>query len=75
MIYQSTINELEEAELSLLFLIADKFLSPFQIPPKLQYVKMLRLDVVYRLLDILKPQAIEENKIVFDNLKNKLSSQ
>ena len=71
MIYQSTINSLTEDELSILYFIADRFLSPFGTV-RVDYVKMLRVDVVCKMLDVLKPQAIETNQNIFDSLKKKL---
>lgn len=75
MIYQSKINELDENELSILFLILDKFFRPLNLEAKLEYVKMLRLDVICGMIDVLKTQAIDEYKNIFESLKNKLLSQ
>ena len=73
MIYKSTIDILTEEELSLLFLISDKFLTPLNIESNIHFVKMLKIDVVCRILDILKPQAQEQFYNIFDSLKKKLT--
>lgn len=72
MIYQSTINTLTEEELSILFLISNNFLVHFNIETNVHFVKMLRVDVVVRMIDVLKNQAKEECKEIFDSLKKKL---
>ena len=71
MIYQSTINSLTEDEHAILYFIADRFLSTFGTV-HVDYIKMLRIDVVCKILDVLKPQAIETNQTIFDSLKKKL---
>jgi len=73
MIYRSTLDTLTEDELSILFFIADRFLNPLDI--NINFIKMLRLNVVIPMLDVLKPQAIEQNRYIFDSLKNKLHNQ
>lgn len=72
MIYQSTINNLTEEELSILFLISNNFLVHFNIETNVHFVKMLRVDVVVKMIDVLKNQAKEECKEIFDSLKKKL---
>jgi len=72
MIYQSTINNLTEEELSILFLICNKFLKPLNLDVNINFVKMLRLDVVSKVIDVLKPQALEESRPIFDSLQKKL---
>jgi len=73
MIYNSTINTLSEEELSILFLISDKFLSPLNIDTTIHFVKMLKIDVVCLIIDVLKPQAQEQFQNIFDSLKKKLT--
>jgi len=75
MIYQATLKELNDEELSILFLIFDKFFRPINIEAKIDYIKMLRLNVICSMIDVLKGQALEEYKNVFESLKNKLLSQ
>lgn len=75
MIYQSTINSLTEEELSILFFITEKFLSPLSIDIKINFVKMLKLNVIFKMIEILQQQALDENKNIFDSLKNKLAQQ
>lgn len=72
MILTNTINSLTEDELSLLFFIGQKFFS-WEI--NFSVIKALRVDIVIRLLDILKPQALEEKQDIFVKLKEKLLSQ
>lgn len=73
MIYQSTIDTLTEDELSLLYLISNNFLVHFNIETNLHFIRMLRINVILKMLDVLKPQAKEENQPIFDSLKKKLS--
>lgn len=73
MIYRSTINNLTEEELSILFLIADKFLSPLNVDTTINFVKMLRVDIVCKIIDVLKSQAQEQYQNIFDTLKKKLT--
>jgi hypothetical protein len=72
MIYSYTLNSLTEEEISILYLIANKFL-PFE--PNFTTLKTLRIPVVLKLIDVLKPQALEEKQEIFDKLKEKLSAQ
>lgn len=73
MIYQSTIDNLSEDELSILFLICQKFFDPINLEAKINYVKMLRVNIILSIIDILKAQALEEKKEIFDSLKKKLT--
>ncbi|NBW56592.1 hypothetical protein EBR43_02170 [bacterium] len=73
MIFQGKINELTEDELSILFLICEKFLQPLGMSASLHFVKMLDINVVCKIVDVLKPQALLEKQEIFDNLKKKLS--
>lgn len=73
MIYNSTIASLTEEELSILFLICDKFLAPLNIETKIDFVRMLRVNVICNILDVLKPQSLEQFHEVFDSLKKKLT--
>jgi len=73
MIYEQTLRSLSEEELSILFLICDKMLEPLSIRAKFQYLKMLRLNVVGKIIDVLQAQALEEKKEIFNSLKKKLS--
>jgi len=75
MIYSHTLKELTEEELSVLFFICERFLACIGLEIKYDYLKMLRLDVVLRMIDVLKAQALDDKKIIFDNLKNKLAQQ
>ena len=48
-------------------------LEPLSIRAKFQYLKMLRLNVVGKIIDVLQAQALEEKKEIFNSLKKKLS--
>lgn len=72
MIFQSTIDTLTEDELSILFLISNNFLSSLGLEPNIKFVKMLRKDVISKIIDILKPQALEQNRYIFESLQKKL---
>jgi len=73
MIFNSTIASLTEDELSILFLICDKFLAPLNIETKIDFIKMLKINVICNIIDILKPQAQEQYHEIFDSLKKKLT--
>jgi hypothetical protein len=75
MIYSQTLQTLTEDELSILFLICQKFFEPLQIPATYNYVKMLKRDATLKIIDVLEKQATEENKFIFHSLKNKLNQQ
>jgi len=72
MFFTQTLNELNEEELSILFLICQKYLEPLGIHATFNFVKMLKKDITFRIIDVLKSQALEEKKEVFDSLKKKL---
>lgn len=75
MIYGQTLRSLSEDEISILFLICDKLLSPCNVDLSFNYLKMLRLDVTCKIIDVLETQALEEKKEIFRSLKNKLTQQ
>jgi len=72
MILYSTLKSLTEEELSILFLITQKFFS-WEINYKI--LTTLRVDIVSKIIDVLKPQALEEKQEIFDKLKEKILSQ
>jgi hypothetical protein len=72
MIYSHTLNDLSEEEISILYFIAGKVLT---FEPNFDILKALRIPVILKILDVLKPQALEEKKEIFDKLKEKLSAQ
>ena len=72
MFFTQTLNELNEEELSILFLICQKSLEPLGIQATFNFIKMLKKDITFRIIDVLKSQALEEKKEVFDSLKKKL---
>jgi hypothetical protein len=49
MIYSDTLRSLTEDELSILFLIFNKFFEPFKIEAKYNFLKMLRVDITCKL--------------------------
>jgi len=73
MIYGHTLRSLTEEELSVLFFICEKTLEPLKINSTFNFLKMLNLKVTLRIIDVLKSQALEEKKEVFDSLKKKLT--
>lgn len=73
MIYEQTLRSLDEEELSILFLICEKMFEPIKISATFQYLKMLRLNVILKMIDVLQTQALEEKKEVFNSLKKKLT--
>lgn len=73
MIYEQTLRSLDEEELSILFLICEKMFEPIKINATFQYLKMLRLNVILKMIDVLQTQALEEKKEVFNSLKKKLT--
>lgn len=73
MIFQDKIKELTEEELSILFLVSEKFLAPLGYSTNINYVKMLNIGHTCKIIDVLKPQALSEKQEIFDNLKKKLS--
>jgi len=75
MIYGQTLRSLSEDEISILFLICDNLLSPCNVDVSFNYLKMLRLDVTCKIIDVLETQALEEKKEIFRSLKNKLTQQ
>lgn len=72
MIYEQTLRSLNEDELSILFFICEKMFEPININAKFQYLKMLRLNVILKMIDVLQTQAYEEKKEIFNSLKKKL---
>ena len=72
MIYSHTLHDLTEEEISVLYLIAGRVLS---FEPNFNILKALRIPAVLKIIDVLKPQALEEKKDIFDKLKEKLSAQ
>ena len=73
MIYEQTLRSLDEEELSILFLICEKMFEPISIHATFHYLKMLRLNVILKMIDVLQAQALEEKKEVFVSLKKKLT--
>jgi hypothetical protein len=72
MIYQSTLDTLTEDEMSILYLICNNFLARLDIEMNYTFIRMLRVDVVLKMIDVLKLQAKEECREIFDSLKKKL---
>jgi len=72
MIYSHTLQGLTEEEVSILYLICQRFL-PFE--PNHTTLRTLRIPVVLKIIDVLKPQGLDEKQTIFDTLKEKLSAQ
>lgn len=73
MIYSQTLKTLDEDELSILFLICEKMFEPIGLNATYHFLKMLRLDITLKIIDVLKNQALDEKKYIFDSLKKKLA--
>jgi hypothetical protein len=72
MIFSHTLQSLTEEEVSILYLICQRFL-PFE--PNHMTLKTLRIPIILKIIDVLKPQAHDEKQAIFDTLKEKLSAQ
>jgi hypothetical protein len=72
MIFSHTLQSLTEEEVSILYLICQRFL-PFE--PNHMTLKTLRIPIILKIIDVLKPQALDEKQTIFDTLKEKLSAQ
>lgn len=72
MIYSHTLNDLTEEEISVLYFISERVLS---FEPNFNILKALRIPAVLKIIDVLKPQALEDKREIFDKLKEKLSAQ
>ena len=72
MIYSYTLNSLTEDELSILFYICELYFKPIDIEIKFDFLKMLKKNTIIPIIERLKQQAREENKNIFDTLKEKL---
>ena len=75
MILSHTLNNLTEEELSLLFFIGDKIMSPLGVEVKRDHLKMLKVHVIDSIIEHLKTESLEEYKNIFDSLKEKISNQ
>jgi hypothetical protein len=75
MIHSETLRSLTEEELSILYYICGhpKILGSM-VQPKLEFIKMFKLDVLMKLIEIFKQHALEEKKSIFDELSKKLST-
>ena len=72
MIYSYTLNSLTEDELSILFYICELYFKPIDIDIRYDFFKMLKKNTIIPIIERLKQQAQEENKNIFDTLKEKL---
>ena len=73
MIFSHTLDTLSEDEISILYLITASSMPWLDV--KRDYLKFLRKDIVYKIIDILKNQALDEYKNIFDSLKEKLAAE
>jgi len=73
MIFSSTIDTLTEDELSVLFYICHRVFEPIGLEATLQFVKMLRIDITCKIIDVLQAQALDDKKEIFSSLRKKLT--
>lgn len=73
MIFSHTLDTLNEDEISILYFITASSMPWLDV--KRDYLKLLRKDVVYKIIGILKNQALDEYKNIFDSLKEKLAAE
>ena len=75
MIHSETLKSLTEEELAILYYICGhpRVLGSM-VEPKIDFIKMFRLDVLKKLIEIFKQHALEDKKNIFDELLKKLST-
>jgi hypothetical protein len=73
MIFSHTLDALSEDEISILYFITASSMPWLDV--KHDYLKLLRKDIVYKIIDVLKNQALDEYKNIFDSLKEKLAAE
>ena len=75
MILSETLNKLSEEELSLLYFIGNEIFLPLGINVNNDLLKGLKVHMVIPLIENFKNNALEDKKIIFDSLKEKISNQ
>lgn len=73
MIFSHTLDSLSEDEISILYFIAASTMPWLDI--KRDFLKYLRKDIVFRIIEVLKKQALDEYKSIFDTLREKLAAE
>jgi len=73
MISSHTLKTLSEEEISVLLFIIEQSMP--WLTPNFSFVKLLRKDITFRILDTLKRQALPDKQSIFDTLKEKLAAE
>ena len=74
MIHSETLKLLTEDELAILFYICGHpQVLGSMVQPKIEFIRMFKLNVLVRLIEIFKNHALEDKKNIFDELLKKLS--
>jgi len=74
MIHSDTLKILTEDELSILFYICGHpLILGSYVAPKIDFIKMFKLDHTLKLIEIFKNHALDDKKEIFDNLAKKLT--
>lgn len=73
MITTHTIKTLSEEEVSVLFFIIEQSMP--WLTPNINFIKLLRKDITFKILDTLKRQALPDKQNIFDTLKEKLAAE
>ena len=69
MLTSELLKTFTEEELGILFLIAENI---FKFPVSYNSLKVIKKNVLINILEQLKPQILEENKIILENFQKKL---
>jgi len=73
MITTHTIKTLSEEEVSVLYFIIEQSMP--WLTPNFNFIKLLRKDITFKILDTLKRQALPDKQNIFDTLKEKLAAE
>jgi hypothetical protein len=73
MIFSHTLDSLSEDEISILYFIVASTMP--WLDTKRDFLKYLRKDIVFRIIEVLKKQALDEYKSIFDTLREKLAAE
>lgn len=73
MITSQTLKTLSDEEALVLYFIIEQSMPWLQ--PNFNFVKFLRKDVTFKILDTLKRQALPDKQNIFDTLKEKLAAE
>lgn len=73
MIASHTLKTLSEEEISVLLFIVEQSMP--WLTPNFNFIKFLRKDITFKILDTLKRQALPDKQNIFDTLKEKLVAE